>query len=72
MTYIQIIIGPAVPVQPVRVSVSVTPTTAIIYWTIPQVSYTPENYTVLFGLSMNELNMISSVVNTNNIDYAPM
>ena len=68
MTYIQIIIGPAVPVQPVLVSVSVTPTTAIIYWTIPQVSYTPENYTVLFGLSMNELKMISSVVNTNNID----
>ena len=68
MTYIQIIIGPAVPVQPVLVSVSVTPTTATIYWTIPQVSYTPENYTVLFGTSTNELNMISSVVNTNNID----
>ena len=30
-------------------------------------SYTPENYTVLFGTSMDELNMISSVVNSNNI-----
>ena len=64
MSYILIIIGPAVPVQPVLV----TPTTATISWTIPQVSYTPENYTVLFGTSMNELNMTSSVVNTNNID----
>ena len=68
MLYILIIIGPTVPVQPVLGPVSVTPTTATIYWTIPQVSYTPENYTVLFGTSMNELNMISSVVNTNNID----
>ena len=68
MIYILIIIGPTVPVQPVLGPVSVTPTTATIYWTIPQVSYTPENYTVLFGSSMNELNMISSVVNTNNID----
>ena len=64
MTYI---LGPAVPVQPVLGTVSVTPTTATIYWTIPQVSYTPENYTVIFGTSMDELNMISSVVNTNNI-----
>ena len=68
MTYILIILGPAVPVQPVLGPVSVTPTTATIYWTIPQVSYTPENYTVLFGTSMDELNMISSIVNTNNID----
>ena len=68
MTYIQIIIGPAVPVQPVLGPVIVTPTTATIYWTIPQVSYTPENYTVLFGTSMDELKMISSVVNTSNID----
>ena len=68
MTYILIIIGPTVPVQPVLGSVSVTPSTATIYWTVPQVSYTPENYTVIFGTSMNELNMISSVVNTNNID----
>ena len=68
MTYKLIIIGPTVPVQPVLDPVSVTPTTATIYWTIPQVSYTPENYTVLFGTSTNELNMISSVVNTNNID----
>ena len=68
MTYILIIIGPTVPVQPVLDPVSVTPTTATIYWTIPQVSYTPENYTVLFGTSMNELKMTSSVVNTNNID----
>ena len=65
MTYILTVIGPAVPVQPVLGTVSVTPTTATIYWTIPQVSYTPENYTVLFGTSMDELNMISSVVNTN-------
>ena len=68
MTYILIIIGPTVPVQPVLGPVSVTPTTATISWTIPQVSYTPENYTVLFGTSMDELNMTSSVVNTNNID----
>ena len=68
MTYILIILGPAVPVQPVLRTVSVTPTTVTISWTIPQVSYTPENYTVIFGTSMDELNMISSVVNTNNID----
>ena len=68
MTYILIIIGPAVPVQPVLGPVSVTPTTATISWTIPQVSYTPENYTVLFCTTMDELNMISSIVNTNNID----
>ena len=68
MFYMLIIIGPAVPVQPILDQVIVTPTTATIYWTIPQVSYTPENYTVLFGLSMDELNMTSSVVNTNNID----
>ena len=68
MSYILIIIGPAGPVQPVLGPVSVTPTTATIYWTISQVSYTPENYTVLFGSSMDELNMISSVVNTNDID----
>ena len=67
MTYILIIIGPAVPVQPVLREVSVTPSTATISWTIPQVSYTPENYTVLSGTSMDELNMISSVVNSNNI-----
>ena len=68
MTYILIILGPAVPVQPVVGTVNVTPTTATISWTIPQVSYTPENYTVLFGTSMDELNMISSIVNTNNFD----
>ena len=68
MTYILIIIGPTVPVQPVLREVSVTPTTATISWIIPQVLYTPENYTVLFGTSMDELNMISSVVNANNID----
>ena len=68
MSYILIIIGPTVPIQPVLGPVIVTPTTATIYWIIPQVSYTPENYTVLFGTSTNELNMISSVVNTNNID----
>ena len=68
MTYILIILGPVVPVQPVLGPVSVTPTTATIYWTIPQVSYTPENYTVIFGTSMDELHMISSIVNTNNID----
>ena len=68
MTYILIIIGPAVPVQPVLGPVSVTPTTATISWTIPQVSYTPENYTVIFGTSMDELNMISNVFYTNNID----
>ena len=68
MSYILIIIGPAGPVQPVLGSFSVTPTTATISWTIPQVSYTPENYTVLFGTSMNELNMTSSVVNTNDVD----
>ena len=68
MIYILIILGPAVPVQPVLGPVSVTPTTATISWTVPQVSYTPEIYTIIFGLSMDELNMISSIVNTNNID----
>lgn len=43
----------------------VTPNTAIVYWTIPRVTYTPENYTVLYGTA--NLTSISSVVTTRGI-----
>lgn len=64
--------GPSPPVQPINVAVTdITPISANITWTVPQVTYTPENYTVLYGEMRNNLTLRSEMryTNTANLDF---
>ena len=45
-----------------------TPTTATITWIISEVTYTPENYTVIYGTTDDTLNSISDIIMTRDID----
>ena len=45
-----------------------TPTTTTITWIISEVTYTPENYTVIYGTTDDTLNSISDIIMTRDID----
>ena len=45
-----------------------TPTTATITWIISEVTYTPENYTIIYGTTNDTLNSISDIIMTRDID----
>ena len=54
------------PAQPTNVRVAnVSSSSAIIQWTVPLISYTPEQYMVQFGLRQNMLNETSTTVDGN-------
>ena len=67
MNYIIIIIAAAqAPAQPTNVTVAnVSSSSATIQWTVPLISYTPEQYMVQFGLTQNMLNETSATVDGN-------
>ena len=62
-------IGQSLPVRPLASNVHVHSNTATIYWIVPEVAYTPENYTVLYGLAVDNLTMTSSTVNMVHDDF---
>lgn len=62
-------VGPSYPVQPLINRTVVTFNTATVFWTVPQVTYSPENYTILYGLSTDDLTMTSSSVIGMNTDF---
>ena len=66
--YYYLILDEANPIQPLLNEVTVTPNMATIRWTIPQVAYTPENYTIQYGTSMDNLSYTSSGNQTINIE----
>ena len=45
-----------------------TPTTATITWIISEVTYTPENYTVIYGTTDDTLNNTSDIIMTRDIN----
>ena len=61
-----VIAAAQVPAQPINVTVAnVSSNSAIIQWTVPLISYTPEQYMVHFGLRQNLLNETSTTVDGN-------
>ena len=52
--------GPSLPGIPVNVTASPFPSSATISFTITNVTYTPETYTVQYGNSSSNLNMTSN------------
>ena len=62
--------GPAVPAQPIDLQVThITSELAVVEWLITDIMYTPETFTVLYGINQNSLNSSSEVVNgTKEID----
>ena len=54
------------PAQPINVTIAnVSSSFTIIKWTVPLISYTPEQYMIQFGLVLNILNQTSTTVNGN-------
>ena len=54
------------PAQPTNVTVAnVSSSSAIIQWTVALISYSPEQYTIRYGLALNILNQTGTTVNGN-------
>ena len=57
-------LGPSVPFQATNITdINVTPNAVTIQWTVNSTAYTPEQYTVLYGLNESNLTQESIVVN---------
>ena len=50
------------------IDITTTPTIATITWIISEVTYTPENYTVIYGTTDDTLNNTSDIIMTRNIN----
>ena len=58
-------VGPGSPLQPTEVQViNVSATTATVLWVVNQFAYTPEQYTVNYGTTMESLAITSTTVNS--------
>ena len=57
------LLGPVLPGKPVQLRhTNVTSDLAIVEWLIPEVTYTPETYTVRYGVDQMVLNFSSSML----------
>ena len=59
--------GPASPLPALLLDSSESPTSVIVQWNVSRVSYTPENFTVFYGLEPGSLNYSMSAGRSNNI-----
>ena len=69
MLYMFCIIGSSVPMQPIDiVHTTLSSELAEVQWLVPVITYTPENYTVIYWTDQALLNYLSDVVTgTSNI-----
>ena len=52
------------PVEPVEVTVVKANTTALVEWTVPLITYTPESYVVEFGEDSGSLSRTSGLLHS--------
>ena len=58
--------GPIAPVQPTGLAFDdITSTTAMLEWTVPYISYTPEHYQVMYGFTEADLDQASQSIDGN-------
>ena len=56
-------IGPVLPEEPIQLRhTNIASDLAVVVWLIPEVTYTPETYTVHYGVNQTVLNFSSSMV----------
>ncbi|XP_019858365.1 PREDICTED: protein sidekick-1-like [Amphimedon queenslandica] len=59
-----IVTAPSPPLSPVNTTaVNIRCNSATIRWIVPSIAYTPEEYVVLYGTNLTNMNNLSSVVN---------
>lgn len=58
-------LGRGAPTQPTSVqTVNITSSSTTVLWVVPYLSYTPEQYTIYYGTTMDTLDLTSSVVSS--------
>ena len=63
MMTVSLLTGPSLPLIPTPLeSVTASATSATIRWLISSVAYTPENYTIAYGVSSAQLDSTSDIV----------
>ena len=60
--------GSAPPGVPKNVNTVPAPSKAVIIFTVPNVTYTPETYFVVYGLTSNTLNQTSNMIGTRRVN----
>lgn len=56
-------LGSSAPLQPIdTIHTMLSSDFAVIQWLVPEVAYTPENYTVIYGTDRTMLNYTSQIV----------